>query len=421
MAPIELLTIGTELLLGLTVDTNSAELGRALAAAGISVVRRTSVTDDPAAIREAAAQALARTGAVISTGGLGPTADDVTKKVIAELFGMPLEFRPELWEHLVARFARYGRVPAENNRCQAEIPAGAAVLPNRWGTAPGLWLDGPAGLAILLPGVPSEMRGLLTHEVLPRLAARAGGTVVRSRMVRTTAIPESTLAERLGPIEEAVAPLTLAYLPGVEGVDLRLTAWHLPPAEADARLDHGTALLVARTGEWCYGVGEADLAELVLARARERGLYLATAESCTGGGVGARLTAVPGSSDVFVGGVIAYDNRIKVQALGVPAELMQRHGAVSGPVAEAMVRGVASRLGADLAIAVTGIAGPGGGTEEKPVGLVFVATLVAGVAQVYRQILHGDRSEVRARAVQLALFRLLQQLTSSKAAADPPR
>lgn len=420
MASIELLTIGTELLLGFTLDTNSAEMGRALAAAGIPVVRRTSVTDDPAAIRDAASQALSRTGAFISTGGLGPTADDITKKVIADLFGMPLEFRPELWQGLVDRFKRYGRAPAEKNRSQAEVPLGATVLPNRWGTAPGLWLEGAAGLAILLPGVPVEMRGLLTTEVLPRLTSRAEGKVVRSRMVRTTAIPESTLAERLGPIEATLAPLTLAYLPGVEGVDLRLTAWNLEPADADAKLELGVALLIARAGEWCYSTGETDLAELLLARARERGLHLATAESCTGGGVGTRLTAVSGSSDVFVGGVIAYDNRIKTQALGVPVELIQQHGAVSGPVAEAMVQGVSSRFGVELAIAVTGIAGPGGGTAEKPVGLVFIATSVGGISQVHRHVLPGDRSEIRARAGQLALFRLLQQLTSAQSETGIP-
>src|SRR6266850_2618925 len=167
---IELLTIGNELLLGFTVDTNSAELGRALAAAGVATVRRTSVGDEPDAIRSAVQEALRRTGAVICTGGLGPTDDDVTKKVVAELFGMPLQFREELWHSLVERFARSGRVPPERNRSQAEVPAGAIVLPNRWGTAPGLWLEGSSGLAILLPGVPTEMRGLLQHEVLPRLA-----------------------------------------------------------------------------------------------------------------------------------------------------------------------------------------------------------------------------------------------------------
>jgi nicotinamide-nucleotide amidase len=419
MPPIELLTIGTELLLGFTLDSNSAELGRALAGAGIPVTRRTSIGDDPAAIRDAAREALQRSGAFISTGGLGPTADDITKRVIAELFEMPLEFRPELWEALVARFARFGRAPSEKNRSQAEVPRGATVLPNRWGTAPGLWLEGAAGLAILLPGVPAEMRGLLEHEVLPRLSGRAAGLVIRSRTLRTTGVPESSLAERLGAIEERVAPLSLAYLPGVEGVDLRLTAWNLPPDEADTRLETGLEELRSRAGGWVYGEGDADLALVVLARARERGLMLATAESCTGGGVGARLTSIPGSSDVFLGGIIAYDNRVKREILGVPEALITEHGAVSEPVAVAMAEGVARRLGASVGVSVTGIAGPGGGTPEKPVGLVCIAVTVNGVVTGHRQVFPGDRSEIRARAVQAALFRLLLRLDNSGAAMSP--
>lgn len=414
MSSIEVLAIGTELLLGFTVNTNTAELGRALAATGIRVTRQTSVPDNPAAIREAAREALARTGALITTGGLGPTADDVTKTVMAELFGMPLDFHEALWDTLVQRFARHGRVPAAKNRSQAEVPRGATVLPNRWGTAPGLWLEGPPGLAILLPGVPSEMRALLRHEVLPRLSQRASQGVVRSRLLRTTGVPESTLAERLGELEPQVAPLSLAYLPGTLGVDLRLTAWNMGPAEADARLEAGLELLRARAGEGVYGEDEADLAEVVLARARELGLRLATAESCTGGEVGARLTNIPGSSDVFLGGVIAYDNRVKRELLMVPPEVIDANGAVSGPVALAMAHGVCARLGAELGVAVTGIAGPGGGTPEKPVGLVFIATAVNGATTVHQSIFPGDRAEVRARAAQAALFRLLRALPKGK-------
>ncbi|MBK6421432.1 MAG: competence/damage-inducible protein A [Gemmatimonadetes bacterium] len=416
---IELLTIGTELLLGQTVDTNGAELGRALAAAGIPVVRRTSVTDDPAAIREATSQALARTGAVLTTGGLGPTADDITKKLIAELFGMPLTFRTEVWEALVARFARAGRVPAERNRCQAEVPEGAVILPNRWGTAPGLWLEGPPGLAILLPGVPAEMRGLLHHEVLPRLAPRAGGRVVRSRTLRTSGIPESSLAERLDQVEHRLAPLSLAYLPGVAGVDLRLTAWNLAPDAADAALAAGMALLREGAAGWAYGEEDQDLAALVLQAARERGLHLGTAESCTGGGIGARLTAIPGSSEVYRGGVVAYDNRLKVDLLGVPEELLARAGAVSAEVAEAMASTALGRLGADLAISVTGIAGPGGGTPEKPVGLVYLGLATRAGVRATRHQFPGDREDVRARAGQMALFRLLQELTGQDGQAGP--
>jgi nicotinamide-nucleotide amidase len=410
MPPVELLTIGTELLLGFTVDTNSAELGRAMSAAGVTVARHTCVGDEPDDIRNAVTSALGRTGVVICTGGLGPTADDVTKKAVASLFGMPLEFREDLWQALMERFARFGRVPAEKNRSQAEVPRGAVVLPNRWGTAPGLWLQGSAGLAILLPGVPSEMRGLLHHEVLPRLSARMGTRVIRSRSVRTTGIPESTLAERVTGIEQVVAPLSVAFLPGVLGVDLRLTAWNLPAEEADARLASGIGELVARAGEWIYAEDDVDLAAVVLEMARERGWKLATAESCTGGGVGARITDIPGSSDVYLGGVIAYDNAVKETILGVPPALLAEHGAVSEPTAAAMVRGVTRHLGAQLGIAVTGIAGPGGGTPDKPVGLVYVAVKVGADVAVSRAIFPGDRGEIRARAAQAALNRLRQVL-----------
>ncbi len=263
----ELVTVGTELLLGFTVDTNSAEIGRALASAGVRVVRRTAVPDDPAAIRDAVASALARTGTVITTGGLGPTADDITKKTVAELFGAEPVFDASVWADLEARFARLGRTPSANNRGQAEVPAGAVVLPNRWGTAPGLWLEGAPGLVVMLPGVPVEMRNLLVSGVLPRLAARPGpGGVIRSVTVRTTGIAESTLAERLGDIDERLAPLTLAYLPGLGSVDLRATAWNLPQDEADRRLAAAADLLAERAGEHAYGRGDDDLAALVLAR-----------------------------------------------------------------------------------------------------------------------------------------------------------
>lgn len=414
---IELLTIGTELLLGQTVDTNSAELGQALAAAGVPVLRRTSVTDDPAAIREAAGQALARTGAFLSTGGLGPTADDITKKVIAELFGMPLTFRAEVWEDLVARFARAGRVPADRNRCQAEVPEGAVILRNRWGTAPGLWLEGAAGLAILLPGVPAEMRGLLTHEVIPRLAPRAGGQVVRSRTLRTTGIPESSLADCLDGVESRLSPLSLAYLPGISGVDLRLTAWNFAPADADAALAAGMALLRDAAGRWAYGEEDADLAAVVLDRARAAGARIAVAESCTGGGLGERLTAIPGSSDVFLGGVIAYANAVKHSLLGVPESLLEALGAVSAEVAQAMAEGVLRATGATLAVSLTGIAGPGGGTPEKPVGLVYIGVAGLGGATAFRHRFPGDRSNIRDRTAQAALVRLLERLDPG---AGPP-
>jgi len=407
---IELVTIGTELLLGMTIDTNGAEIAAGLSAHGVRVTRRTSVADSGDEIRDAVAESLRRTGAVLTTGGLGPTRDDITKKVVAELFDAPLEFDESVWQALLARFARLERKPAESNRSQAEVPRGATVLPNRWGTAPGLWLEGKAGLAIMLPGVPLEMRRLLEHEVLPRLAQRGEPSVIRSLLVRTSGIPESTLAEKIGDVEAEVAPITLAYLPGLEGVDLRLSAWGFTPDEANRRLKAAAALLRQRAGESVYGEGDSDLAALVLERARSLGVRLAVAESCTGGLVGARLTEVPGSSDVFVGGVIAYDNALKRDLLGVPEALLAEHGAVSEPVARAMASGAASRFGVRGAVAVTGVAGPGGGSPEKPVGTVWLAAALNDEVVSRRSMFPGSRHEIRARAAQAALLLLYRSL-----------
>lgn len=411
---LELITIGTELLLGFTVDTNAAFAGQALAGAGVRIVRRTTVSDDPVLLREALGEALSRTGLVLTTGGLGPTRDDLSKQVAAELFGLPLEFHDDLWTALVERFARMGRTISDRNRCQAEVPRGATVLPNRWGTAPGLWISGDGGEVIMLPGVPIEMRGLLTHEVLPRLAARAGGLVTRSRTVRTTGIPESSLADRVGDIEDTLPPLSLAYLPGLGGVDLRLTAWNLERGAADSLLDAAAVRLLSRLGENAYGSGEEDLAALVLDECRRRGQTLAIAESCTGGMIGERITAIPGSSDVFVGGVIAYSDRLKAD-LGVADRILQEHGAVSEEAVRAMAEGVRTRLGADLAVAVSGIAGPGGGSPAKPVGTVCFAFSRQSETESVRSVFPGTRQEIRARASQFALFGLLRHAKSAGA------
>ena len=407
---LELVTIGNELLLGYTVDTNGAEIARALSAVGVEVVRRTAVADRPEDIVSAVAEALRRAGAVLTTGGLGPTRDDVSKKAIAGLYDLPLEFDESVWSDIVTRFARVQRVPVASNRSQAEVPRGAIILRNRWGTAPGLWLEGDPGLTIMLPGVPSEMRKLLEAEVVPRLAARASGAVVRSLVVRTTAIPESTLAERMGEIEREVAPLTMAYLPGIEGVDLRLTAWGMAPPEADRRLRAAADLARERAGEHVYGEGDADLAAILLEQARRAGVSLGAAESCTGGLVGTRITAIPGSSESFAGAVVCYSNPLKTALLDVPPALIQQHGAVSEEVARAMAEGARTRLGVAMAVSVTGIAGPTGGTEAKPVGTVWFGVAAEGGTEARRVIFLGSRTEIRERAAQTALFLLLRRL-----------
>jgi nicotinamide-nucleotide amidase len=411
---LELVTIGTELLLGFTIDSNSAHIGRVLADAGIRVARRTTVPDDADAIRSAVSAALARTGAVLTTGGLGPTRDDLSKKVVADVFGWPLRFEESVWEDICARFRRMGREPSPANRCQAEVPEGALVLANQWGTAPGLWLEGQPGLVIMLPGVPREMRKLLDQVVMPRLVSRGSGLVIRSAVVRTTGIPESTLGALVAPVEDTLAPLTLAYLPGTEGVDLRLTAWDLPAAEADRLLAAAAERLRGLAGEHAYGSGEEDLAARTLEVLRERGWHLSVAESCTGGMLGERLTAIAGSSDVFVGGAISYDNALKTSVLGVPAALLAYHGAVSIEVAQAMADGAASRFGTEASVGVTGIAGPSGGTPDKPVGTVCFGWVAGNRREAARVVFPGSRREIRERAVQFALHRLWRLSAGSR-------
>ncbi len=412
----ELVTVGAELLLGFTVDTNAADASRALAAAGIRVARRSTVGDEPQAIRDAVAEALARSGVVIVTGGLGPTRDDVTRDAVAAHFGRRLLRDEALLRALEERFRTLGRGPMpEANRRQAEVPEGAVVLPNRWGTAPGLWLEDDRGrVAVLLPGVPVEMRGLLEQEVIPRLRERAqrrseapaagAGVVIRSRTLRTTGISESALADKVGDPARLLGPnVTLAWLPSPEGTDLRLTAWRMGAAEADAALAKAAEALRSLVGGVCYGEGDADLAAVVLAELGRRGMRLAVAESCTGGLVGQRITAVPGSSTVFAGGVVAYDNDVKLHLLGVAADALAAQGAVSEEVARQMAAGAGRGLGADVAVSVTGIAGPDGGSPEKPVGTVWIAVLFGSRLRAFHFLFPGERDVVRRRAAQAAL------------------
>ena len=404
---LELITVGDELLLGYTVDTNAAHIARELSALGVSIVRRATVGDNAADIVSSVRDALDRTGAVITTGGLGPTADDLTRPAIAELFGRDLVPDEGRWDALRALWKERGRgeIPLAN-RGQIMIPRGATVLENRHGTAPGLWLeDDRRRWCAMLPGVPREMRGMLADEIIPRLTARLDGQhrVVRSRTVRTTGIAESSLPELLGPYTREVHGLPLAYLPGQEGVDLRVTARDLSEADADQALTAAVAELQSRVSRYAYGEGAVDLASVVLDVCAQRGLHIAVAESCTGGLLGARLTAIAGSSAVVLGGVIAYANEVKERLLGIGTSTIEQHGAVSEDVAVEMAAGVRAATGAEIGISITGIAGPGGGTAEKPVGLVWIAVNVAGQVRTHGSRFIGDRGEIRFRATQAAL------------------
>jgi nicotinamide-nucleotide amidase len=404
---VELITIGDELLLGYTIDTNAAHLARELAAVGVSITRRATVGDEANDIASAVQEALDRTGAVITTGGLGPTSDDRTRPAIAQLFGRDLVPDEERWDALRALWKERGRgeIPL-SNRSQIMIPRGAMVLTNRHGTAPGLWLEDDRGRwCAMIPGVPREMRGMLADELLPRLKSRIGDaqTVVRSRTIRTTGIAESKLAETLGSLASGVDGLSLAYLPGQEGVDLRLTSRDRSADQADAALADGTRALRELVSRYVYGEDGTDLAAVVLSASEARGLHIAVAESCTGGHLGALLTAIPGSSSVVLGGVIAYSNAVKRDLLGVKQETLDANGAVSEPVAIEMAAGARERLGAEIGISITGVAGPAGGTADKPVGLVWIAVDVEGSVRTHGSRLIGDRAEIRFRSTQAAL------------------
>ncbi len=420
---VELITIGDELLLGFTIDTNAAHIARTLAASGVEIVRRATVGDEAGKIAQAVREALDRTGAVITTGGLGPTSDDLTKPAIARIFGREMKldeaFAAKLEERWRARFPN-SRFPA-TNRSQAEIPEGARILTNRHGTAPGIWLEDEKGRWVaMMPGVPREMRGMLSEELLPAIKSRATGageeSVVLSGTLRTTGIAESAIAELLGPdflgpASTELGSLPLAFLPGVTGVDLRVTAKGFPRARAAALIQEAILKLKTRVSAYAYGEDDADLAAVVLEQCRAVGYKLAVAESCTGGLLGERLTNIPGSSDVFLGGVIAYHNDVKRNLLGVSREDLEKHGAVSEEVAVQMAAGVREKLGADIGISVTGIAGPGGGTADKPVGLVWVAVHASGV-KARRFHVVGDRAEIRQRAAQAALEMVRRALSN---------
>jgi len=411
---IEIVTVGDELLLGFTIDTNAAYLARTLAAIGVEIVHRTTVGDDAELIAAAVKDAIERTGAVITTGGLGPTSDDRTRPAIATLFGRELVRDEAIVEQIRQRFWRMtsAKMP-ETNIVQAMVPVGARVLENRHGTAPALMLEDEKGRwVIMLPGVPREMRGLTNDTVVPLLRERIGAApiAIASRTLRTTGIGESALAEKLGELAAGVDGLPLAFLPGWAGADLRLTSHDLPAEAAARALDAAARKLRDVLGAFVYGEEDDDLAALVLAMCRERHHTMATAESCTGGLLGARITAIAGSSDVYVGGVVAYDNSVKTKLLGVRDVSLNAHGAVSEQVAREMAEGCARALGTRIGIGITGIAGPGGGTAEKPVGTVWIAVAGVGETRALGRVYVGDREEIRLRATQAALDQLRRAL-----------
>lgn len=368
----EILAIGTELLMGNTVNTNAAYIARGLAQNGVNVFHQAVVGDNPKRLKESLDQAFSRSDIVITTGGLGPTYDDLSKETIAAWFGKELILHEESLRHIEEHFRKLGREMSENNRKQAMMPEDCTVFPNLNGTAPGCAIEKDGKIAFMLPGPPREMKPMFENYVIPYLM-KDSNTVLASRMIHLFGIGESMLEHKLHDVMVSSTNPTLAPYAKSGEVQLRVTA-RVGRDEDPAPLLQPMIDKVAEiAGEFIYGIDVGDLQTAAVARLKEKGLHVATAESCTGGYISKRITEVDGASAVFDCGVCSYANEIKEKLLGVSHETLERFGAVSEQTAKEMAAGIRRVSGAEISVSTTGIAGPGGGTLEKPVGLVYVA------------------------------------------------
>jgi nicotinamide-nucleotide amidase len=399
----EILAVGSELLTPLRSDTNALYLTARLLEIGVAVGARVTVADDAELLASAFRDALGRADIVIATGGLGPTEDDLTREAAASALGRRLARSAAIVEGLEARFARFGRAMPPVNLKQADVIDGATVLANERGSAPGQWVEDRSRCLALLPGPPSEMKPMFEEQVVPRIKARAGGAVLRTRVLRIASMSESDVEQAVAPLYTTFANPRTTILSAPGQVELHLTAEGTSPAAADERIEALASGMRERLAGRIYSEDGRELHQVVASLLRERRLTLSTAESCTGGLLAARLTEVPGSSTFFERGFVTYGNRAKTELLGVEASLVDSVGAVSEEVARAMAAGARRSARADIGVAITGIAGPDGGSADKPVGLVYIALDGAAGTRVRRAQFIGERDRVRYQASQAAL------------------
>ncbi|TAE23370.1 MAG: competence/damage-inducible protein A [Cytophagales bacterium] len=375
----EVMTIGDEILFGQITDTNTQWIGTELTNIGIRTIRKTSVGDDAGAILDALREAHTRADLIIITGGLGPTKDDITKKTLCQYFGVGMVRNQQALDLVTSFFVKRGREMTDLNRGQADLPANAEYVQNDWGTAPGMWFahdfgDGRTVVYVSLPGVPFEMKSLMTNRVLPRLKTHFNPPIIKHKMIRTVGIGESFLAERIEAWEDALPPhIRLAYLPSFGGVKLRLTATGIDHATLDRELAEQVAAVMPLIEANVFGFDNDEIETVVGKLLQEKGLMLGTAESCTGGYVAAQITKNPGASSHFMGSIVAYSNDIKTGVLGVDPKIIEQFGAVSEGTIRQMAEGCRRVLNVDVALATSGIAGPEGGSPEKPVGTIWIA------------------------------------------------
>jgi nicotinamide-nucleotide amidase len=413
----EIITIGDEILIGQIVDTNSAWMGHQLNLLGIEVYQVTSVHDNREHILKAIDEAGRNADLVLITGGLGPTKDDITKKCLCEYFDTELVFHPEVLEHVKSLLSSRNVAINKLNHDQALLPASCEVLHNSAGTASGMWFEKNGTIFISMPGVPFEMEAIMTEEVFPRLRQMGIGQSIVHKTVLVIGLPESMLAEKIEKWEDALPEfIKLAYLPSPMMVKLRLSGYGTDEKAIRTEIDEQVVKLLEIIPEYVFGFDNDNLGIALGRMLADRGKTMATAESCTGGSIAQFITSNPGSSAYFQGGIVAYSNEIKTNLLGVPSETIEKHGAVSQEVAEAMALGAQKALTADYAVATTGIAGPDGGTDEKPVGTVWVA--VAGptgiVSKKYVFKHNRERNIIRTTHTALNMLRILMNSENSK-------
>jgi len=410
----EIITIGDELLIGQTVDTNSAWIGAQLNLHGVGVKRITSISDKKEEIISALNEALGRgSGLVLMTGGLGPTSDDITKQTLADYFGSRLVNDPDVLDEVSARLTKRNLEMNANNRRQALVPEKCLVLANHTGTAPGMMFEKDGKIIISMPGVPQEMKHIMQEHVLPMVTAKAGNRAIIHRNIMTYGTFEAKLAERLEGFESDLPDtIRLAYLPAHGVIKLRLTGTGDNGAEIMQSIEQQVIKLYAIIPDVIYGEDEVTLEEVVGKLLFDNGLTLSTAESCTGGKIASLITSVAGSSGWFTGSVVAYDNSIKTQLLGVDPETIRIYGAVSKETAVMMAQGVRLLSGTDYAIGVTGIAGPSGGTPEKPIGTVWIAVASDRGIVTERHSFADDRIINISRSAYTALNLLRKQIIS---------